>query len=137
MVEDDADSKEIRETFRAAGWDGRCRLFAENRCNKGTCKKKGAGFVSPVTAPSPKMRPQGYRMADRQIGSCPSEAADRYRSAFLRWKDWRQFGTMPEPGVAGEQCSWTLQAISTLEAEFSLIELAQREERQNPGGHGG
>jgi hypothetical protein len=135
MRGDDADSEEIRAEFRAEGWDGRCRIWHTQRCNKGGCRKDGGMEIgTPITAPTAKMRPMGWRPEDRVIRTCPERLPMRYTSALRRWADWRRFGSLPEPGCVGEQDDWTVSAMTTLEAEAALIELAQTEERMQRDG---
>lgn len=130
MTGDTDDDKEVREEFRAMGWDGRCRLWSGPRCNRGANCKGGGVFRSPITTPTAKMRPQGFRDCDREIDTCPGRLGGRYAASLRRFWDWKVYGDLPEPGKVGDQCAWTMSALGILSAEHDLITLAQEEERR-------
>ena len=117
---------EERSAARLKGWTG-CKLWAK-RCQGGTrCKREGETPWTPVTLPTPKMRPAGVRPQERRICGCPERLPARIWSAVRRWQDARRGNGMPAPGHVCEQPAWLLGAFGVLDAEWSLIELAMRE----------
>lgn len=84
---------------------------------------------TPVTLPSPSMRPEGLKVMDRALHSCPNSLRGRIWSAVRRWSDARngEGRTLPQAGHPMDQPAWDFAAFGVLDSEFSLITLAQRE----------
>lgn len=122
----DWDDEERRAAREELGWDG-CRLWG--RCGGKRCRQGGDGWRTPVTLPSPSMRPQGLKVRDRALNTCPDKMKGRIWSAVRRWSDAREESrrTLPQAGHPSGQPAWLFAAFGVLDSEWQLITLAQRE----------
>ena len=84
-------------------------------------------FRTPATLPR-RWAPQGMRADEHRGTTCPERLPPRVWHALARWRDWKRYGTLPEPGTSGDQSSWLLDAFAVLDGANGLIELAQQEE---------
>ena len=125
----DEERAAIRKQGRGTknGWDGRCKLWA-SWCEKGKrCRSDDEKPWTPVTVPSPKHRPQGFRVADRRGCTCPERAPSRIGLAVRRWVDARRGNGLPAPGHVSEQPAWLFDAFGVLDEELAVIQAALQE----------
>ena len=75
------------------------------------------------------MRPQGLRVRDRALNTCPDKMKGRIWSAVRRWSDAREESrrTLPQAGHPSGQPAWLFAAFGVLDAEWGIITLAQQE----------
>ena len=79
------------------------------------------------------MRPQGLRVRDRALSTCPDKMKGRIWSAVRRWSDAREENrrTLPQAGHPASQPAWLLAAFGVLDSEWQLITLAPREKARD------